>query len=404
VLPGCDQGPGTTKGDKKAKVVVTNPITGTVLDYQDFTGRLDAFKTVELRARASGYIDVAPFKEGDLVKKGELLFQIDPRPYEADLNQAEANVKQALADRNLQEKNADRARKLAMSNSISREDYDAIMAALEKSAATVGSTEAARDRAKLYLEYTKVIAPVDGRVSRRFVDPGNLVKADDTMLTTIVTESPMYAYFDVDERTYLDVLAQVAPGHSAWYEGLKFPVMMRLANEKEFQKVGVVDFIDNRIAATTGTVRMRGVFDNPQGLLKAGLFVRIRLPIGSAYQSIIIPDEAIQSDQERKYVWVVNTNNEVEYRSVKLGQAIGDLRVIRPAEKGKEGKEGLSEADRIIVSGTQRVRKGSGVDAEFQAPPTAPEVPLVRLLAAHQAKTAPAAAAPTPGGKVAGAP
>src|SRR5947207_791485 len=185
--------------------------------------------------------------------------------------------------------------------------------------------EAAKERTQLYLDYTKVIAPVTGRISRRFVDPGNLITADTTVLTTIVTEDPMYAYFDVDERTYLDLLASVSPGQGAW--GLDLPVMMRLANETEFDRVGTVDFVDNRVIANTGTVRMRGQFKNPSGFLKAGLFTRVRLPLGSPYKAIVIPDEAILSDQERKYVWVVNGKNEVEYRSVKLGQSIRDLRV-----------------------------------------------------------------------------
>jgi len=163
---------------------------------------------------------------------------------------------------------------------------------------------------------------------------------------------------------------------------VKLPVLMRLANEINFkkEKVGYVDFIDNRVIATTGTVRMRGVIRNPNGQLKAGLFVRVRLPIGAAYEAILIPDEAIQNDQERKYVFVVNAKNEVEYRSVKLGQAVGDLRVIRPAEKGKEGKEGLTKEDRVIVLGMQRVRNGTAVELDEKAPPARPGMPLVRLL------------------------
>jgi RND family efflux transporter MFP subunit len=161
---------------------------------------------------------------------------------------------------------------------------------------------------------------------------------------------------------------------------MKFPVMMRLANESEFKRVGEVDFVDNRVIANTGTVRMRGVFSNPDLTLKPGLFVRIRLPIGSAYKSILIPDEAVQSDQERKYVWVVNAQNVVEYRSVILGQAVQKLRAIRPPEKGKEGKEGLIEGDRVIISGMQKVRNGATVDVETEKPPSAPEMPLVHLL------------------------
>jgi RND family efflux transporter MFP subunit len=380
VASGCEHDSRPAAVTKAVKVVVTRPVTGTVIDYQDFTGRLEAVKTIEVRARVSGYVTEIPFKEGDRVKEGQLLFQIDPRPYQVELNQAEANLKVAHTDRQLHERNAERARKLILTQSISREEYDAATAALEKSVATIGAVEAAKEKAKLYLDYTRVVAPISGRISRRYVDPGNLVNADNTILTTIVTENRMYAYFDVDERTYLELLTML-PAAGATSPGLKVPVLMRLANENEFARVGTVDFVDNRVVATTGTVRMRGVFDDPTGHLKAGLFVRIRLPIGSAYQAKLIPDEAIQADQERKYVWVVSAKNEVQYRSVKIGQAVNEMRVIRPPAPGKEGKEGLADGDRVIVSGMQRVRNGVLVEPVMQNPPPPPSVPLVQALA-----------------------
>jgi RND family efflux transporter MFP subunit len=373
---GCEKA-AAPKAPGNPRVIVTNPITDSVIDYQDFTGRLDAFKTVEIKARVTGYITDAPFKEGDPVEKGSVLFQIDKRPYEADLNQAKANLNVAIADRNFQEKNAERYGKLVPINSVSREEYETVIAAAEKAVANVAAMQAALARAKLYLDYTDVVAPLSGRISRRFVDPGNLVTADSTALTTIVAENPMYAYFDVDERTYLDLLTQTMPGKSSGKEGLHLPVLMRLANEEEFETVGYVDFVDNRVVATTGTVRMRGVFENAKGQLKAGLFVRIRLPVSAAFKAVLIPDEAIQSDQERKYVWVVNAKNEIEYRPVELGQSLQKLRVIKPPAKDKEG---LSADDRVVISGMQRARNGLQVDAELQAPPTPPEVPLVRVL------------------------
>jgi RND family efflux transporter MFP subunit len=226
------------------------------------------------------------------------------------------------------------------------------------------------------------------------VDPGNLVNADNTQLTTLVVENPIYAYFDVDERTYLDILSYIAPGQATWAEGMKQPVLARVSNESEFERLGYIDFIDNRVVATTGTVRMRGVFQNPQFALKPGLFVRIRLPIGSSYKAILIPDEAIQSDQERKYVWVVNAENKVEYRSVQLGQSIQQLRVIRAPEKGKEGKEGLAEGERVIISGMQRVKNGTIVDADEQPAPPPPKMSLVRLINAEK----PSEKATPPGG------
>jgi RND family efflux transporter MFP subunit len=382
VVGGCEKA-APPKAGGNPRVVVTQPITASVIDYQDFTGRLDAFKTVEIKARATGYIVGAPFKEGDYVKEGNVLFQIDKRPYEADLNQAKANLSVAQADLKFQQKNVERYGKAAALNSASREEYETTVAAAEKAVANVAAMEAAVARAQLYLDYSTVTAPLSGRISRRFVDPGNLVTADTTALTTILAEDPMYAYFDVDERTYLDLLDQPMPGKSVGKEGLRLPVLMRLANEDDFATLGYVDFVDNRVVATTGTVRMRGVFENGKEQLKAGLFVRIRLPISASYKATLIPDEAVQSDQERKYVWVVNAKSQVEYRPVELGQSLQKLRVIKPPAKGKEGKEGLAEGDRVIISGMQRARNGLQVDVENQDPPATPDVPLVRVLNAR---------------------
>ena len=403
-LAGC-QPAATSKPAKVPRVIVTTPIEDTVIDYQDFTGRLEAVKMIEIKARVSGEVKEAGFKEGERVLKDHPLFEIDPVLYNADFNKADADFKLAEAESKLQKENVKRAKALFDKAAMSPEEYETVVATEKKSLASVGAVKAIKDRAQLYVDYTHIKAPIDGRVSRRFVDPGNLIIADTTVLTTIVSEDKMYAYFDVDERTYLDLLDSVKPGQKSWYEGLKLPVLMRLANENEFEKIGVVDFVDNRVVATTGTVRMRGVFQNDNGKLKAGLFVRIRLPIGSPYKAFMIPDEAIQSDQERKYVWVVNSKNEVKYRSVKLGLSANALRVlesadkgkegteaatiedrvivmrvIKKAEEGKEGKEGVTLEDRVIVSGMQRAKDGITVDVGVQPAPAPPHMPLVRLL------------------------
>jgi RND family efflux transporter MFP subunit len=370
---GCGQTAGNTPEKKAAEVVVTTPVRGEVTDYQDFTGRLDGIKTVEIRPRVSGFVLTAPFKEGDLVREGDLLFEIDSQTYQADLNLAAANVKLAKADQNLQQKISSRAKELVRTRAMSQEEADTAVATWEKSQATVDAMGATRDRAQLYVGYTRVLAPQSGRISRRFVDPGNLVNADNTILTTIVSDSELYAYFDVDERTYLDLVGQKAAGQSSWLEGLQFPVLMRLVNEEQFTHPAVVNFIDNRVNAGTGTIRMRAVFDNSQGLLRAGLFVRIRLPIGSPYQTTLIPDEALMSDQGRHYVYVVNDQNEVVYHSVTLGQEVQGLRVI---------KKGVSLGERVIVSGMQRVRPKAEVQAKMQDPPKPPDSPLGRLLGA----------------------
>jgi RND family efflux transporter MFP subunit len=404
ILPaGCSKPKTAADETKIPEVVACTPITDEVRDFEDFTGRLDALKTVEVRSRATGYVLQVPFKEGDQVKEGDLLFQIDPDPYQADLNLAEANVKLGEADVRLQQRLTERARTLVGTSSVSREEYDQNVGALDKANATLGSMKAARDKAKLYLSYTRVTAPVSGRISRRFTDPGNLVKADDTVLTTIVTEDPLYAYFDVNERTYLDLVSGAPPGaissssdskesgsqsaetgvklpsHDSpglttdgkALDGRALPVLMRLANEDEFTRLGKVDFIDNRIIGTTGTVRMRGVFANPGKLLKPGLFVRIRLPIGEPYKAVLIPDEAIMSDQGRKYVFIVNDKNVVVYQPILPGQGIHGLRVV---------KDGVKPGERVIVSGMQRVRQNMTVTVKMQDPPKPPASPLAKVL------------------------
>ncbi len=381
---GCGGPPAPKKANRTAEVVVTRPITDEVTDYQDFTGRLTAIKTVEIKARVSGYVKTVNFKEGDVVREGDLLFDIDPFTYAADLKQAEANLRLAEADANLQQKLARRAEDLYARKAMSREDYETAQATYEKSLANVGSVKAARDKAKLYVDYLKVRAPVTGRISYRYVDPGNLVVADSTLLTTIVTEDPLYAYFDVDERTFVELAGPSSKGKTSWFLKLHFPVLMRLATEDEFTHVGTTDFLDNRVNASTGTIRMRGVFKNDQGYLKSGLFVRIRLPVGQPYPALLVPDEALQSDQGRKFLYVVTPKNTVEYRRVTLGQAVKGLRVIAT---------GLKAGERVVITGQQRVRQGAQVKVKEKAPPPRPRSALTRLLAQYRVKTAPQAVA-----------
>jgi RND family efflux transporter MFP subunit len=385
---GCGQA-AKARVDKTVEVVVTAPVADQVLDYQDFTGRLDAFRTVDMRPRVSGYIVEAPFKEGDRVEKGKVLFTIDDRIFSADLAQAEANLKLAIADRALQDVNSSRARQMIRTRSIGQEEYDQVLANREKSRATVGSMQAARDKAAVYVGYTRVKCPMDGRISRRFVDPGNLVNQDQTLLTTIVADHEVYAYFDVDERTYLHLVGDAAGTSSRSLHESRFPVLMSLAGEKEFTRDGYVDFVDNRLNGNTGTIRMRGVFANPGGLLKSGLFVRVRLPLGKPYPALLIPDEALMSDQGRKYVYVVNAANEVVYRRVTLGQARDGLRVIKPPARGQEGQEGLLPGEKVIVVGMQRVRPKDTVQVKEKKTPRPSDAPMKKLLNLTRTETDP---------------
>lgn len=380
-VAGCNREATRTPEKRAPEVIISNPVLAEVADFQDFTGRLEGIKTVDIRARVTGFVLTAPFQEGDLVHEGDPLFTIDPQTYKADFDLAAANLKLAKADLNLQQKTTARARVLVRSSAMAQEDYDTALATAEKSQASIEAMAATKDRAKMYLDYTQVNAPLTGRISRRFVDPGNLVNADNTILTTIVKDDELYAYFDVDERTYLDLIGATAAGKGTVPNQLQFPALLRLANEDDFSRTGLVNFVDNRVNANTGTIRMRAVFPNPGGALRAGLFVRIRLPIGAPYQALMIPDEAVLSDQGRKYVYIDNEKGEVAYRTVTLGQEIQRQRVI---------KSGLTKEDRVIVDGLQRVRPGIPVSAELRPSAKPPESPLSKLLkGARTSKAAP---------------
>jgi RND family efflux transporter MFP subunit len=389
LIVGCNAPP-PARVRPPADVVCTTPISGTVVDYQDFTGRLDGFRTVDVRARVSGYITEAPFKEGDYVHEGAVLFQIDPRPYQVALNQAEAQVRLQEAQLKYQEALYTRNVQLnERGQAVSMEDVQLSRAQRDTTAAQLEAARQAVENAKLNLGWTKVTAPLSGRVSRRLVDPGNLVisetTAANTALTSVVSDHQLYAYFDVDERTYLDLVDSHKTGEgSSWLAKLQFPVLMSLANEGEtYKHEGRIDFIDNRVVATTGTIRMRGVFDNSDGRLKAGLFGRFRLPLGKPYTTLLIPGEAVQSDQGRTYVYVVEHKDDkdvVVYRKVTLGQEINGLRVVKPEADKKDGLEG---GERIIVSGMLRVREGDAVHFTDQQPPPPPESTLVKQLASQ---------------------
>jgi RND family efflux transporter MFP subunit len=393
VAAGCHKN-GKTKSDKTVEVEATTPISDYVLGSQDFTGRIDAFRTIEIRPRVNGYIDSVGFTEGETVEKDQVLYFINPKPYQADYNQAAANLELAISERKLQVLNAGRARVMRRAGSMGQEEFDQIMASRDKALASVGAMEAAKEKATIFLGYTKVRAPISGTVSRRIIDPGNLVKADETLLTTVVSDDQVYAYFDVDERTYLNLVGErPAAKPSSRAANLKLPVLLRLANADEFTHEGMVDFIDNRLNGNTGTIRMRALVNNPSHTLKSGLFVRVRLPVGAPEKAVLVPDEALQSDQGKKYVYVVNKDDKVEYRGVEFKQAIHGLRVI---------EKGLAVGERVIVTGMQQVRPGTTVQVKMLPAPKAPPAPLRDLYERRKqaARQAPRPPGPPPKAKV----
>jgi RND family efflux transporter MFP subunit len=324
-----------------------------IADYEDTTGRIEAVKTVELRARVTGYLNHINFKEGSTVKEGDVLFEIDPRPYEAQLARAAASVTQGTARLNRMRADTQRALAMRSRNAIGREEFDKIVGDRDESAAGVESSRADRDLAQLNLDFTKVRAPIAGLVSRQYIDAGNLVKADDTLLTVIVSHDKMYAYFDVDERTLLRLRRMMQDGLlPADPTEAKMPVKMGLADEEGFPHTGEINFVDNRLDATTGTLRLRARFDNPHGLLTPGLFVRIRVLIGKPHDVTLIPEEALGTDQGRKFVYVVDAEDKAQYRPIKVGKLHDGLRVITG---------GLKENERVVIDGLQRVRPGAPV-------------------------------------------
>jgi RND family efflux transporter MFP subunit len=335
-----------------------------VTDYADFTGRVAAVDSVEVRARVWGYLDKVNFKEGALVKQGDVLFEIDPRTYRATLAQAEGNL--ASMEARLERLNADleRARRLLPSRTIGREEYDKIVGDRGEAAASLAALKAAVERAKLDLEYTKVLAPVSGRVSRYVVTVGNLIQSGDqnggTLLTTLVSVDPMYAYFDVDEHTVLRVRRLVREGKAKLAHD-ELPVWLGLANEDGYPHRGTVDFVNNQVNPKTGTLRLRGVFPNKDEALSPGYFARVRLPIGFPHQALLVSDRALDTDQGQKVVYVVDRDNKVASRPVRLGAIHDGLREITG---------GVKPGERVIVNGLQQVRPGIAVEPKLVDMPT----------------------------------
>jgi RND family efflux transporter MFP subunit len=340
------------------KVTVSQPVVREIVEWDEYTGRLEAVESVEVRARVNGYLESIHFQDGQIVKKGDLLFVIDPRPYQAELDRAKAELKLARARLELAINDLARAKKLLSSRAISEEEADTRSSNERVAQATVEQSEAAIQAAKLDVEFTQVRAPITGRISRELVTEGNLINGGTggTLLTTIVSLDPIYCYAEADEQAFLKYTRLAQEGKRPSSRQARNPAYLALADETGFPHKGYIDFVDNQLDPDTGTIRGRAVFPNPDLVLTPGLFARIRIPGSGKYKAIMIPDEAIGSDQSERFVMAVDNENTVEYRKVVLGPRINDLRIIR---------EGLTPEDWVIIKGVQRAaRPGVKVDPQ----------------------------------------
>jgi membrane fusion protein, multidrug efflux system len=334
------------------EVDVATVVSKTITDYQNYSGRLEAVDKVEIRPLVPGTIVAVHFADGALVKKGDPLFTIDPRPYVAQVDQAAAQLAAAQARNGYTSTDAARAERLLADNAIAKRDYDEKQNASHEAAANLKAAQAALETAKINLTYTQIVAPVSGRVSRAEMTVGNIVSTGSSapLLTTLVSVSPIYASFDVDEQTYLRYLSRDSRA--------SVPVSLGLANEEGFSREGKVASVDNQLDTGSGTIRVRARFDNADASLVPGLYARIKVGGGTPHPAVLIDDAAIGTDQDKKFVMVVDPDNRVQYREVTLGTLSEGLRVI---------VKGLQPGERIVVNGLQRVRPNDVVKANSVA-------------------------------------
>jgi RND family efflux transporter MFP subunit len=335
-----------------------------VAEWDEFSGRLQAVDQVEIRPRVSGYIRHVTFTEGREVRKGEVLFEIDPRPYQADLDRAQAQLEQARTAAELAQREVARAEKLVNVQAISREEFDSRTSAQANTVAAVRAAEAAVETAQLNLNWTVVRTPIAGRVSRAEVTEGNLVQAgppDATLLTTVVSLDSMYLYFDSDEQTYLRYSGRDADGGTtgkgSWHAA-RLPVYLGLANESGFPHEGRLDFVDNRIDPASGTIRTRAIFTNRDRRFTPGLFARVKLVGSKEAPTLLVRDAAVGTDQDRKFVLVLGKGDSLQYRPVEIGRLTDGLRIVR---------KGVQAGEKVVVNGLMRVRPGVKVTATVVA-------------------------------------
>jgi multidrug efflux system membrane fusion protein len=392
LLGGCNKKQAAVAPPAAPAIPISHPVTREVTDFIDFTGRTEAKDSVNIVPRVTGYLMSMPFKEGAEVKAGDVLFEIDPRPYQAQYDQAygqvllnEARVKEAMAD-NL------RAKELAKTpGAISKQDLDRYQAAEEESIAAVQAAKASLEIYKLNLGFCSVHSPIGGQVSRYFLTLGNLVNQDQTQLTSVVSMDPMYVYFDVDQNTLTSVRNAVNEGRIERYQQGEIPVYISLDEENKFPYKGAINFVNNRLNSGTGSITVRGIIANPMPkngvrLLTPGMFVRVRLPIGKPHSALLVIDRAISSDQGLKYVYVVDAQNKAQQRRIETGPLQDDgLRVIT---------SGLKPDDWVVVGGIQQVRPRMEIVRDQEPMPTLSGAAHTNSSAGENKDTKPAADSP----------
>lgn len=362
---GCAPGTPVAAEQPPPEVTVTEVVAQETIDFDDYTGRTEASEIVEVRSRVNGFLKSIDFRDGELISEGQALFTIEPDEYDAIHQQSLAQIAIWEAKLELAKANLARNENLVKTNAVSRAEYEETIAAVREAEASILAAKADANRTALDVKYTEVKAPISGRIDRAFVTRGNLVTggvASGTLLTKIVKEQPMYVYFDVDEQSLLRYLRrrpaerQTAPGS---LRTLNIDCLVQLADERDYPHKGTLDFAASEVTSTTGTIRLRGVFSNEDRALTSGLFVRVRVPVSEPYQAVLIPERAIATDQNIKFVYVVSGDNIAGRRTVELGGQRDEMRIIT---------SGLQAGDQVIIKGLQRIRPGQKVQPQAEQP------------------------------------
>ena len=343
-------------GGPPPTVTVAKPVVKDVVEYDDFTGRFEATDAVEIRARVSGYLEQVGFQDGSVVKKGDVLFVIDRRPYKAALDQTEASVVSARGRLAFAQADLDRAQSLEKSGNIATALVEQRRQTFITARAEQDNADASRRNAQLNYDYSEIRAPISGRIGRKLLTEGNLVNANETLLTTIVSLDPIYFYFDVDERSFLAYSRMIASEKEAG-RSMVDAALVGVTDERDPKRKARIDFLDNRIDASTGTIRVRAVVENPSLFLVPGLFGTVKVAGSPPHRGVLVPDEAIATDQDRRVVWAVADDGSVSAKIVRTGPRIDGYRVIR---------SGLTGDETIVISGLQRVRGGAKVTPQRQ--------------------------------------